>query len=83
MAMERSKPLEITPLSTAMAPLARPLSQTSSEPSSRAQSPASLPPISHTDIRRMLATPGKLREMVLLTEILQPPLALRRRQSRI
>jgi hypothetical protein len=31
----------------------------------------------------MLATPGKLRELVLLSEILQPPVALRRRHKRI
>jgi hypothetical protein len=83
MAMERSKPLEIVPLSASMAPLSRPLSQASLEPRSLAKTPASLPAVSSADVRRMLATPGKLRELVLLSEILQPPLSLRRRQGRI
>jgi len=83
MAMERSKPLEIVPLSASMAPLSRPLSQTSPVPGSLAQTSASWPAVSSTDVRRMLATPGKLRELVLLSEILQPPLALRRRHRRI
>jgi len=30
-------------------------------------------------IRAMLATPGKLREVAFLTELLKPPLALRPR----
>jgi hypothetical protein len=83
MAMERSKPLEIVPLSTSMAPLSRPLSQTSLSSGAIVQTPATSPPVSSADVRKMLASPGKLRELVLLSEILQPPLALRRRQRRI
>ena len=83
MAMERSKPLEIVPLSASMAPLSRPLSQTSPVPGSLAQTSASSPAVSSVDIRKMLTTPEKLRELVLLSEILQPPVALRRRHKRI
>ena len=81
MAMERSKPLEIVPLSASMAPLSRPLSQASTASGLSVQTPASSPAVSSADVRKMLRNPGKLRELVLLSEILQPPLSIRRRQK--
>ena len=38
--------------------------------------------LSSVEIRKLLSSPGKLRKFALLTEILQPPVALRRRRNR-
>ena len=38
----------------------------------------SRPTLTGVEIRKMLASPGKIREIALLSEILQPPVALRR-----
>jgi hypothetical protein len=83
MALQRNKPLEIAPLVTPLAPLSLPLSQASVAPQSRQErglGSSATPSVS--DIRTMLSSPGKLREFALFTEILQPPVSLRRRGDR-
>jgi hypothetical protein len=83
MALQRNKPLEITPLFTSLAPLSLPLSQASVAPQVQQERGTANPvTLSGLDIRKMLSSPGKLREFALLTEILQPPVALRPRRIR-
>lgn len=79
LARQKSKPLEITPLSAPLAPLASSLSQaTPAAEVTQTKSTKSHPTLSSGDVRAILATPGKLREIALFTELMQPPLAMRR-----
>lgn len=83
MALQRNKPLEITPLFTSLAPLSLPLSQASVAPQVQQERGTANPvTLSGLDIRKMLSSPGKLREFALLTEVLQPPVSLRPRKNR-
>jgi hypothetical protein len=79
-AQQMSRPLELNPLSMPAPPLmgteSRDLSKTVSEPT---RMPDRLVPVTD-DFRLLLNNPAKLREAVIVNEILQPPLALRRRQ---
>ena len=78
MALQRNKPLEITPLFTSLAPLSLPLTQASVAPQVQQERGTANPvTLSGLDIRKMLSDPGKLREFALLTEVLQPPVSLR------
>jgi hypothetical protein len=80
LAQRRSKPLEISPLSAPLSSLTRPLSGAST-PSQSEPAPittlTSLPPLSGA-VQKLLASPSRLREVFILTEILRPPLALRK-----
>ncbi len=83
MALQRNKPLEITPLFTSLAPLSLPLTQASVAPQVQQERGTANPvTLSGLDIRKMLSSPGKLREFALLTEVLQPPVSLRPRRIR-
>jgi hypothetical protein len=83
MALQRNKPLEITPLFTSLAPLSLPLSQASVAPQVQQERGTANPvTLSGLEIRKMLSSPGKLREFALLTEVLQPPVSLRPRRTR-
>jgi hypothetical protein len=79
LAQKKAKPLEIAPLSTPITPISSsPLTQTSARsalehPGARQLNPA----LTSGELRAMLGSPKKLREVALLTELLQPPLALR------
>ena len=79
MAQKRNRPLEITPLSGPLAPINSPLTQISTGAKiEHPGSPDSPPAFTSESLRVMLANTTKLREVALLTELLQPPLALRR-----
>jgi hypothetical protein len=83
MGLRRNKPLAIAPLASPISKLTVPLTQatTSSQfAPSRDVSAAVAPTLTGAEVRKMLASPTKLREVALLTEILQPPLALRHRR---
>jgi hypothetical protein len=83
MALQRNKPLEITPLFSSLAPLSLPLSQASAAPQVQQERGTANPvTLSSLDIRKLLSSPGKLREFALLTEVLQPPVSLRPRRIR-
>jgi hypothetical protein len=78
MAETRSRPLQIAPLSSLVGAKGAPLA-----PLSAVTSPAPPPPLeppqvfTSASVRSLLATSGKLREIAALSEILQPPRALR------
>ena len=79
MAQKRNRPLEITPLASPLAPVNSPLTQLTT--GAKIEHPGSLdspPAFTAESLRSMLANPIRLREAALLTELLQPPLALRR-----
>jgi len=83
MAQRRNRPLEITPLAAPLAQIGSPLTQISAgAPIEHPGSPDSAPAFTALSLRTMLANSTKLREVALLTELLQPPLALRRRRHR-
>jgi hypothetical protein len=83
LALQKAKPLEITPLQAPIAGLSRTLAPTTTVPDVKRRDAAEArPALTSADIRRMLASPGKVREVVLLSEVLQPPMALRGRRSR-
>jgi hypothetical protein len=81
MEQKRNRPLEITPLAAPLAPIGSPLAHISAgaaiEPPRVPDSP---PALTSESLRAMLATSTKLREVAILTELLQPPLALRGRR---
>jgi hypothetical protein len=79
LALRKARPLEITPLSAPIAGLSRSLADASAVSETRSR-PArdGRPTLTGGEVRGLLAAPGKIREVVLLTEILQPPVALRR-----
>jgi hypothetical protein len=77
---KKARPLEITPLSTPIAPIGAPIPQISQGTTldlPYGTSTKSQPTLTSNDLRVMLASPGKLREVALLGELLQPPIALR------
>jgi hypothetical protein len=79
MAQKRNRPLEITPLSGPLAPINSPLTQISTGAKiEHPGSPDAPPAFTSESLRAMLANPTRLREVALLTELLQPPVALRR-----
>ncbi|MGP0066873.1 MAG: hypothetical protein ACLQGP_25190 [Isosphaeraceae bacterium] len=77
---KKSRPLEITPLSMPITPIGTPIAQVTSGTTldlPYATSTKSQPALTSNDLRGMLASPGKLREIALLGELLQKPIALR------
>jgi hypothetical protein len=79
LALQKTKPLEITPLNAPLTGLSSTLSQATAIPDiTRIHSGDSRPTLTGGDIRKMLGSPGKMREIAILSELLQPPLALRR-----
>jgi hypothetical protein len=78
MAEKKARPLAIAPLAAPLAPIAAPLSETVAVPVT--QQPAArprLPSYSAGELRSLLTSTTKLREMAVLSELLQPPLVLR------
>jgi hypothetical protein len=73
--------LDMNPLNLPPSPLVasdpRDLVRTVSEPTHQAIRPALI----WEDYRLLMSTPSKLREAILISEILQPPLALRNRRA--
>ena len=76
MAQKRAKPLEMTPLASPMSPL----NQASAAEPARDTGRTPTPALSSAAVRALLASPTKLREVALLGELLQPPVALRGRR---
>jgi hypothetical protein len=82
LALQKTKPLEIAPLGSPIAPLSRPLTEASATAALQApvdRASSSGPALSGETIRKLLATPTRLREIAVLSEILRPPIALRPR----
>jgi hypothetical protein len=73
-AQNKSKHLEITPLSSAISPLKGVSSPTTAALPREGPSHA---PVTRADILAMLHSADRLREAALVSEILQPPLARR------
>ncbi len=73
--------LNLNPLNLPASPLMasdpRDLARTVSEPTRQAARPA----LVWDDYKLLVSTPAKLREAILVSEILQPPLSLRRRRQ--
>jgi hypothetical protein len=80
LAQKATKPLDITPLSTAMASIVPPLTQASAAEPARDTARTPIPVLSSAALGTMLASPTKVREAALLAELLQPPVALRGRR---
>lgn len=81
LSQKRARHLEIAPLSTPLAPISSaPLTGASQTPAPEVARTAALPDVpslSIDDLRAMLASPKRLREVALLGELLQPPVTLR------
>jgi hypothetical protein len=78
MAKLASRPLEITPLDQPLESLSSslvPLGTRGAVDLTRSENAA--PVLSARAVGQMLRSPQKLREVAILTELLQPPLALR------
>lgn len=78
-----SREMDLTPLKKMVVPLSTPVSQeVAATPHSPPKS-AVLAALSSNDITILLSSPAKLREAIILNELLQPPLALRGKRSRL
>jgi hypothetical protein len=81
LAPKRGKPLDMAPLSTPIAPIvSAPLtvaSQAGPAEVARTAAPMDAPSLSIDELRAMLASPKRVREVALLGELLQPPVSLR------
>jgi hypothetical protein len=78
LAETKNRPLQITPLTSLSVPMSTPLGQLLAAPAP--EPPAPFPPpraFTSASIRSMFADSGKLREIAMLSELLQPPRALR------
>ncbi len=81
MAQKRNRPLEMAPLSNLLLPSNSPLTEVSTAP--RADwnnSTNTATSFTGDSLRELLKNPTKLREVAFLTELLQPPVALRGRR---
>jgi hypothetical protein len=75
---KKAQHLEIAPLASPLRPLSAPLTKASVGTSLEHPGSHLLPTaLTSGELRTLLASPTKLREVALLTELLQPPLALR------
>jgi hypothetical protein len=78
LAQKKARPLAVPPLAAPLSPLAAPLTETVSTPVAAPPTPQSSPvAYSAGDLRALLAVPAKLREIAVLSELLQPPRARR------
>jgi hypothetical protein len=81
MALQKTKKLEITPLGAPMKKLGRPLSQAAAPAQvARDRGAAAPPSLDSEAVRALVIDPARVREVILLNEILLPPVALRRRR---
>ncbi len=83
MAQKKNRPLEIAPLSSPLAPINSPLHDATSAATTLdpAKTPTALPAVNAGELLELLAKPTRMRATFLLSEILQPPIALRRRRG--
>ncbi len=78
LAQNKARPLEIVPLSSPLGTASNPLTQISGNTTTEQLGGYQLhTALSSTELRAMLSSSTKLREIALLNELLQPPLALR------
>ncbi|WP_165226562.1 hypothetical protein [Aquisphaera insulae] len=80
---KKNRPLEIAPLTPLSQPLTEPSGAAATSPSPLPASGVGRPAqpiLSGEQIRAMLASPMRLREVTVLAEILQPPVSLRPRR---
>jgi len=83
MAQKKNRPLEITPLSSPLSLSDSHLVKLSTrQPADRHSFADAAPSLSAETVRTMLASPAKLREIALLSEVLQPPVSMRTRRRR-
>jgi hypothetical protein len=79
----KARPLEIAPLATPLVSMSPTLSQSiSSSVTAAAPRSESTPAATTSVIRARLAAAGQLREIAILSEILQPPVSVRRHRGR-
>ncbi|AGA25801.1 hypothetical protein Sinac_1418 [Singulisphaera acidiphila DSM 18658] len=78
-----TRQMDLTPLKKMVMPLSTPVSQeVAAIPHSPPKS-AVLAALSSDEIMLLLSSPAKLREAIILNELLQPPLSLRGKRSRL
>src|SRR5262249_6793694 len=80
LAQKKARPLDSAPLSTQIAPISStPLTSSSQTPPPEVARTAAwldVPSLSVDQLRAMLASPKRMREVALLGELLRPPLSL-------
>ncbi|MDR3618125.1 MAG: hypothetical protein P4L85_02155 [Paludisphaera borealis] len=80
MSLSRSRPLDTAPLTSNLTPLSASMTSSSAPARDLGLERSSAGPLLQArDIKEMLGTPTKLRETIVLAEILQPPVSARRR----
>lgn len=78
-----TRQMDLTPLKKMVAPLATPLQHEVVATPHVPPLSASLGALSSGEIKLLLNSPAKLREAIILNELLQPPLSLRGRRSHL
>ncbi|APW60357.1 hypothetical protein [Paludisphaera borealis] len=80
MSLSRGRPLDTAPLTSNLTPLSASMISSSAPARDLGLERSSAGPLLQArDIKEMLGTPTKLRETIVLAEILQPPVSVRRR----
>jgi hypothetical protein len=79
---KRAKPLTASPLAFPMAPINGPLNQISADSVVEFGKEGRAPAMSENQIRNLVSSPARLREMMILNVILQPPLCMQSPEGR-
>jgi hypothetical protein len=83
MAQKKAKPLTAAPLAFPMSPINGPLNQISPDSVVNAfGNEGRAPAMSEIQIRDLVASPKRLREMIIMNVILQPPLSMQIQEAR-
>jgi hypothetical protein len=79
MSQSLSRTLEMTPLSSKLTPLSASMASSAPAGDLGLERKTSASSLQARDVKAMLASAPRLRETIILAEVLQPPIALRRR----
>ncbi len=80
LSLSRTRPLDLTPLTSKLTPLTTVSSSAAPARDLGLERTSIGPALVAGEVKSMLGSPLRLRQTILLTEILQPPVALRRRR---
>lgn len=80
MSLSRNRPLDLTPLSSKLTPLSAATTSAAPARDLGLERSSVGPALVAREVKDMLGSPLRLRETIVLAEVLQPPVALRRRR---
>lgn len=79
MSLSRGRPLDLTPLSSKLTPLSTATTSVAPARDLGLERSSGRPALQAGEVKNILGSPLRLRETIVLSEVLQPPVSLRRR----